>query len=122
VDIRDRTILLCEDDQNLRQLIRVVIGDGYRFVEASAGDEAVELALDEQPDLVILDLNLPKLSGLEVLARLRRELPDRPPVIVMSAWADSEEVALAAGADRFLPKPFELDDLAAVVREAMEPA
>ena len=119
MDISARTILLCEDDQNLRQLIRVVIGDGYRFVEASDGDEALELASETEPDLVILDLMLPKLSGLDVLARLH-DLPNRPHVIVMSAWADAEEAALSAGADRFVPKPFELDDLSNVVREALE--
>jgi DNA-binding response OmpR family regulator len=120
VDIQNRTILLCEDDQNLRQLIRVVIGDGYRFVEASNGEEAVELAHEVEPDVVILDLMLPKLSGLDVLARLRAELaPRRPPIIVMSAWADAEEAALRAGADRFIPKPFELDDLSRVVHEAL---
>ena len=120
VDISHRTILLCEDDQNLRQLIRVVIGDGYRFVEAIDGDEAVELAATVQPDLVILDLMLPKLSGLDVLARIRELAGNRPCVIVMSAWADAEEAALAAGADRFLPKPFELDDLSDIVRETLD--
>ena len=120
MDIPKRTILLCEDDQNLRQLLRVVLGGGYRFLEATNGDEAIKLALEERPDLVILDLMLPKLSGLDVLARLRTEpAAGRPRVIVMSAWADAEDAALSAGADRFIAKPFELDDLSAIVRETL---
>ena len=120
MDIPKRTILLCEDDQNLRQLLRVVLGGGYRFLEATNGDEAIRLALEERPDLVILDLMLPKLSGLDVLARLRSEpAAGRPRVIVMSAWADAEDAALSAGADRFIAKPFELDDLSAIVRETL---
>ena len=103
MDIPKRTILLCEDDQNLRQLLRVVLGGGYRFLEATNGDEAIELALEGRPDLVILDLMLPKRSGLDVLARLRTEpAAGRPRVIVMSAWADAEDAALSAGADRFI--------------------
>ena len=121
MDIPNRTILLCEDDQNLRQLLRVVLGGGYRFLEATNGDEAIELALERRPDLVILDLMLPKLSGLDVLARLRTEpAAERPRVVVMSAWADAEDAALSAGADRFIAKPFELDDLSDIVRETLD--
>lgn len=123
MDTSGKTILICEDDQNLRQLIRVVIGDGYRFAEATDGDEAVELALKLRPDLIILDLMLPKVSGFDVLGRLRRELP--PPethIVVISAWADADQAALVAGADRFVPKPFEPDELSAIVTEVLGPS
>jgi len=115
-----RTILICEDDENLRQLIRVVIGDEYSFLEADDGVAAVELAREHRPDLIILDLMLPRLSGLEVLDRLRNELPSgETHIIVMSAWTHAENAALSAGADRFVPKPFEADDLAAIVNEVL---
>jgi DNA-binding response OmpR family regulator len=118
-----KTILICEDDQHLRQLIRVVIGEGFRFVEAHDGDEAVELALKLRPQLIILDLMLPKRSGSEVLEALRRELPsDETHVIVVSAWPDADEAALEAGADGFLPKPFEPEELAAIVRAVLDEA
>ncbi len=120
MDINSWTILICEDDRNLRQLIRAVLGDGYRLVEAADGWEGVKLARELQPDLVILDLMLPRLSGLEVLERILGDPdPDRPRIIVMSAWADAEEAALRAGADRFVPKPFEVDELSMVVEEAL---
>jgi two-component system, OmpR family, phosphate regulon response regulator PhoB len=116
-----KTILICEDDQNLRQLVRVILGDGYRFVEALSGPEAFELALELRPDLIILDLMLPGASGLEVLRELREQLPAaETPVVVMSAWGHADQAALDAGADRFLPKPFEPEELATIVTKVLD--
>lgn len=118
-----KTILICEDDQNLRQLVRAVLGDGYRFLEAEDGDEAVALALRTRPDLIILDLMMPGRNGLDVLNNLREELPAAETrVIVMSAWGHADEAALSAGADRFMPKPFEADELTAIVKDVLQPA
>ena len=118
-----KTILICEDDQSLRQLVRAVLGDGYRFLEAEDGDEAVALALRARPDLIILDLMLPGRSGLDVLNNLRAELSrDETRVIVMSAWGHADEAALSAGADRFVPKPFEADELTAIVKDVLRAA
>jgi DNA-binding response OmpR family regulator len=116
-----KTILICEDDQNLRQLIRVVIGDAYQVLETDAGDEAVSLAREHRPDLIILDLMLPRLTGLEVLERLHEELPadGKHHIIVMSAWTHEDTAALEAGADRFLPKPFEPEELKAIIDEVL---
>ena len=116
-----KTILICEDDQNLRQLVRAVLGDGYRFLEAQDGDQALELALRARPDLIILDLMLPGRSGLDVLDHIREELPSATTrVIVMSAWGHADEAALNAGADRFVPKPFEADELTAIVEDVLQ--
>jgi DNA-binding response OmpR family regulator len=118
-----KTILICEDDQNLRQLVRAVLGEGYRFLEAQDGDEAVALALRARPDLIILDLMMPGRSGLDVLDNLRRELrSDETRVIVLSAWGHADEAALNAGADRFVPKPFEADELTAIVKDVLQAA
>jgi DNA-binding response OmpR family regulator len=115
-----KTILICEDDQHLRQLIRVVIGDGFRCVEAQDGDQAVELALALRPDLIILDLMLPKRSGTEVLAAIREELPpEETHVVLVSAWPDADEAAIEARADGFLPKPFEPQELIALVTSVL---
>lgn len=85
-------------------------------MEAHDGDEAVKLALEHRPQLVILDFMLPKRSGSEVLTAIRRELPpEETHVIVVSAWPDADEAAVAAGADAFLPKPFEPEHLEAIV-------
>jgi DNA-binding response OmpR family regulator len=115
-----KTILICEDDQNLRQLVRVILGNRYDFVEAHNGHEALDLALTLRPDLVILDLMLPGASGLEVLSGLRKHLPvGETPVIVMSAWGHADQAAFDAGADRFLAKPFEPEELTAMVTEVI---
>jgi two-component system, OmpR family, response regulator len=113
-----RTILICEDEAALRELVRVSLGSNYGYLEASDGVEALELAKMHSPDVVVLDLMLPGLSGLEVLARLREDDgAQRLPVVVISAWGDAREEAFEAGADRFVLKPFDPDDLRAVVQE-----
>jgi DNA-binding response OmpR family regulator len=113
-----RTILICEDEAALRELIRVSLGTGFGFIEASDGHDALELAREHRPDVVVLDLMLPGLSGLDVLAQLRAESNGRKlPIVVISAWGDARDDAFAAGADRFVLKPFIPDDLRAVVEE-----
>jgi CheY-like chemotaxis protein len=112
------TILICDDEESLRELIRAVLGPEYRYVEAVDGEEALELARKEPPDLMILDVMLPRLNGLEVLSELRRDEQLRDiPVIVVTAWSYAAEAAAAAGADVFLAKPFEPDYLAQTVEE-----
>lgn len=113
---RRKTILICDDEPALRELIRASMDDGYEFAEASDGILALELAREVSPDLVILDLMLPRLSGLEVLARLNEDerLKDVP-VLVITAWNETREDVLAAGADDFVSKPFDPEDLKAAV-------
>jgi len=115
-----KTILLCEDEPTLRELIRAVLGSGYRYLEAADGDEALELARSTIPDLVLLDLMLPGTSGFDVLKRIRATpATASTPIVVLTAWTHVEPAALAAGADRFVPKPFEPDTLEAIVHELL---
>ncbi len=113
---RRKTILICDDEPALRELIRASMDDGFEFAEASDGIIAIELAREVTPDVVILDLMLPRLSGLEVLARLNEDerLKDVP-VLVITAWNETREDVLAAGADDFVAKPFDPEDLKAAV-------
>jgi len=114
--MESKTILICDDEPALRELIRASMDDGFVFAEASDGILALELARDLQPDLVILDLMLPRLSGLEVLARLNADkaLKDVP-VLVITAWNETREDVLSAGADEFVTKPFDPEDLRVAV-------
>ncbi|MBA2568587.1 MAG: response regulator [Actinobacteria bacterium] len=107
-----KTILICEDEPTLRELVRASLPSGYRFAEASDGFVALQLAQELAPDAVILDLMLPGLSGFEVLAEMRADdrLRDTP-VLVVTAWSERREDVIAAGADDFLPKPFDPDEL-----------
>ena len=116
-----KTILICDDEPTLRELVRASLDGGYRFAEASDGVVALQLARELAPDAIILDLMLPRLSGLEVLAELRAdEHLQHIPVLVMTAWNDTYEAALAAGADRFVAKPFHPDALKVAVNELLE--
>jgi CheY-like chemotaxis protein len=111
-----KTILICDDEPALRELIRASMDDGYVFAEASDGIVAIELARELDPDVVILDLMLPRLSGLEVLARLNADEQLRDvPVLVITAWNETREDVIAAGADEFVTKPFDPEELRAAV-------
>ena len=116
-----KTVLICEDDTNLRTLVRLALGDAYRYYEAPDGPSGLELARRIHPDVIVLDLMLPGQSGLDVLAELRadHELA-KTPVIVMSAWSHSDAAAVQAGADRFVPKPFDPDELRDAVLALLE--
>ena len=90
----------------------------YSFVEADDGPRALALARELHPDLIVLDLMLPGMSGIEVLDVIRGD-PELAsiPVIVVTAWSHAEANALVAGADRFVPKPFDPQELETAVEE-----
>lgn len=113
---RRKTILICDDEPALRELIRASMDEGFEFAEASDGIVAMQLAEQVDPDVVILDLMLPRLSGLEVLARLNGNDRLRDvPVLVITAWNETRDAVLAAGADEFVTKPFDPEDLRSAV-------
>jgi CheY-like chemotaxis protein len=114
------TVLICDDEPSLRELIRISLDGPYEFVEADDGEESLELARRMRPDVVILDMMMPRRSGLEVLTALRQEedLADIR-VIVLTAQPATREQALRAGADVVMVKPFEPEQIAAAVREVL---
>ena len=116
-------ILLIEDEPQVRRYLRTSLPpQGYELLEAATGEEGLRLASVEEPDLVLLDLGLPDLDGLEVARRLREW--SEVPVIVLSArgqeWQKVE--ALDAGADDYLTKPFGFAELLARIRAALRRA
>jgi DNA-binding response OmpR family regulator len=114
------TVLICDDEPSLRELIRISLDGPYEFVEADDGEESLELARRVRPDVVILDMMMPRRTGLEVLTALRQEkdLADTP-VIVLTAQPATRDQALRAGADVVMVKPFEPEQIAAAVREVL---
>ena len=115
-----KTILICDDEETMRKLVRVVLDGHYLFEEATDGASALELARRLRPDLVILDIMLPGTSGIAVLEQLRADTSVAPvPVVVMTAWPQMESEALDAGASRFFTKPFEPDAMKDAVEELL---
>lgn len=112
-------ILLIEDDAQLRRFLRVTLqSHGYRLLEATGGEEGLREAAMRSPDLILLDLGLPDLDGLEVVSRLREW--SQVPVIILSAREQEQDKirALDAGADDYLTKPFGAGELLARIRVA----
>jgi DNA-binding response OmpR family regulator len=114
------TVLICEDETSLRELVRVAVDSDYRIAETGDGIEAAELARKLRPDVVVLDLMLPGRHGLDVLRDIRSDADlSHTRVVAISAGNDAQETVLAQGADRFLRKPFDPLELKAVVRELL---
>jgi len=107
------SVLVCDDEPNLRELIRVSLGSGWTVHEAVDGEEALARARSLAPDLVILDLMMPRLNGLEVLSTLKADPTlARTRVLVVTAQPASEVEAREHGADGVIVKPFAPEDLA----------
>lgn len=110
-------ILIVDDEAQLRKLLTLTLeASGYKVVEARNGQEAVSFAATHRPELIILDLGLPDIKGQEAL-RLIREWSEIP-VIILSVQDDSETIveALTAGADDYMTKPFDANELMARVK------
>jgi len=106
-----RTILIVDDDPVIRKLITTTLQDvaGYRLSEAGDGVEALETAVEERPEIVFLDYDMPRLNGVETCRRLRSDPVTAAATIVMLTGmsdAPAQERAANAGADLFLTKPF----------------
>jgi len=116
-------ILLIEDEPQMRRFLRITLqSQGYRFVEAASAQEGLMHATTRNPDVVLLDLGLPDLDGLEVTKRLREW--SQTPIIVISAREQEQDKvkALDAGADDYLTKPFNAGELLARIRVALRHA
>jgi len=113
-------VLVIDDEPPIRKLLRMGLGtQGYRVIEAADGQSALD-HMREKPDLVILDLGLPDMQGLELM-RTMRTRDERVPIVVLSSRADevAKVQALDLGADDYVTKPFGMDELLARIRAAL---
>ena len=110
-------VLVADDEPRITKLVSIALGEeGFRVVTANGGEEALQKAEEVRPDIVLLDIVMPDLDGIEVMRQLREQRP--VPVILLTAKGATADKAkgLDLGADDYIAKPFHPDELAARVR------
>ena len=116
-------VLLVEDEPQMRRFLRVALeGAGYRYLEATTGQEGLDLAVQHRPEVILLDLGLPDMDGLVLMTRLR-EWSQAPVIVISARGQETDKVgALDVGADDYLTKPFGTGELLARIRVALRHA
>ncbi len=117
-DAKMKKILVAEDEDSNYELVKIVLQKRYRLLRAHNGIEAVTINEDEKPDMILMDIRMPEMNGLDA-TRIIKEVSSDTPVVALSAYAFEENVreAKAAGCDDFLAKPFKVENLIEVVRK-----
>lgn len=120
------TVMVVDDVEGVRKVVAMQLRVmGYKVLEAAGGGEAVELAERERPSLVLIDVSMPGMDGLEAARRIRLVGGmAEAPIIALSALFGDDEIrgrALASGCDDFVTKPLEFNDLSALIRRHLGP-
>ena len=117
-------IMIVEDDPATQQLLEFLLQkEGYQIVKVAEGDQVLENARREKPDLILMDIMLPRMNGIEATKQIRREAPlKKIPVLILSALGQEMEVTvgLSAGADGYLVKPFKPHELLQEVKKRLK--
>ena len=115
-------ILVVEDEQDLRELVgKYFVDMGYQVVVTADGADALDLAKEEKPQIILLDLRMPELDGLEICKKLKADETTRTiPIIIVTAYNNQLNEALAAGADDFVAKPVQLLELSVRVKSILK--
>jgi len=113
-----KTVLVAEDEESNYELVRIVLQKRYRLLRAHNGIEAVTMNEEEKPDLILMDIRMPEMGGLDA-TRIIKEVSSDTPIIALSAFAFEENIreARLAGCDDFLAKPFRVEDLIEIIKK-----
>ena len=119
--MNQKTILVAEDEDSNYELVKIVLQKRFRLLRAHNGIEAVTINEDEKPDLILMDIRMPEMNGLDA-TRIIKEVDHSIPVIALSAYAFEENIreAKAAGCDEFMAKPFRVENLIEVVKKYLD--
>jgi two-component system cell cycle response regulator DivK len=119
--MRQPTVLYVEDNEYNRKIVRQLLArTRYRLCEAADGEAALGMVREERPDLILMDVQLPRMSGLDVTRALRRDpaTADVPIIVVTSfALSGDDQRAMAAGASAYIAKPYSPRELLALIRK-----
>ena len=121
-EVAQKVILVADDDASIRSLLKQLLADeGFAVVEASTGVEVVEKVKESSPDLVIMDVRMPELDGIEALSRVKATNP-KTAVLIMTAFGSSNAAirAMELGAFDYITKPFELDKISHTVKRVLD--
>ena len=120
-EMNQKTILVAEDEDSNYELVKIVLQKRYHLLRAHNGIEAVNLNEDEHPDLILMDIRMPEMNGLDA-TRIIKEINHDTPVIALSAYAFEENIreAKMAGCDEFMAKPFRVESLIEMVKKYLD--
>jgi len=122
--MNEKIILIVDDNQDSRELVMKVLGGkGYKLIEALDGEDALAQVQVERPDLILMDISLPKIDGHEVTRRLKSQAEYKEiPIIALTAHAmkGDKEKALAAGCNGYIPKPINVRELPIIINDFLK--
>ena len=117
------TILVVEDNDDIRRMLRILLEfEEFHVIEAATGGEALEFVRNGRPDVILMDLALPGVDGLETIRRIRKiDRFQNTPIIVLTAYTGQSiyETAVRAGTNYFMSKPIDFDELATLVQQVL---
>ena len=118
----NKLVLVIDDDRDLRELLMLLLeGAGYRVAIARDGRDALEKIEQEFPSIILLDMKMPGMNGWQFSAAFRERYGHRAPIVVVTAAEDARSTAEDIGAEAWLGKPFELDDVLALIERHSGP-
>jgi DNA-binding NtrC family response regulator len=115
-------LLVVDDESKMRRVLQLFFEDsGYSVAQAENGEEALQTLDSVRPDLVICDMRMPRMNGMELLQRVKQKSPDLP-VIIMTAYGEVKTAveAMKLGAENYVTKPLDMEELRILVSRAME--
>ena len=120
-EINMKKILVAEDEDSNYELVKIVLQKRYKLIRAHNGIEAVTMNEDEHPDMILMDIRMPEMNGLDA-TRIIKEVSSDTPVVALSAYAFEENIreAKAAGCDDFMAKPFKVENLIEMVKKYLD--